>query len=200
MANQLIVCGLGNPGPEYSDTRHNLGFWVTDRLCDRYGGRWRRPSKRYDQCRVKIAGRLVSLIQPKTFMNLSGQAVRSLSADGTPDPAGLLVVCDDTALPLGRVRLRKKGSDGGHNGLRSIVEALGTTGFPRLRLGVGAAPEGEDQADFVLTQFPPGQLEIARDMVNRAADCVEAWVAEGVDKAMNRFNVRSDESPDEETD
>jgi PTH1 family peptidyl-tRNA hydrolase len=190
MANNLIVCGLGNPGPGYRDTRHNLGFWVVDLLCDRFGGRWRHLCDRYLECRIKIGGTPLVLVEPLTYMNLSGTAVRLISdADREGfDPSGLLVVCDDTALPLGRQRLRAKGSDGGHNGLASIIEALGTERFPRLRLGVGPVPEGVEQADFVLTAFARDELDSARELAVRAADCVESWVREGVDAAMTRFN------------
>lgn len=203
MVTDLIVCGLGNPGPKYSDTRHNLGFWTVGLLCERFGGRWRRPSDRYTTCRIEIAGNLVTLFQPLTYMNLSGDAVRLLLGGGEGfDPSGLLVVCDDTALPLGRLRVRKKGSDGGHNGLRSVIGALGSRDFPRLRLGVGPPPEGVDQADFVLAGFLQQEVETAREMVARAADCVEVWVLDGVDAAMNRFNAPGGEeaSPGEETD
>ncbi|MCK4774515.1 MAG: aminoacyl-tRNA hydrolase [Candidatus Krumholzibacteria bacterium] len=200
MATNLIVCGLGNPGPEYTDTRHNLGFWVTDLLRERYRGRWRRPCDLYVESRVRIAGKPISLVKPLTYMNLSGDALRLLTGSEEFDPTDLLVVCDDTALPLGRIRLRKKGSDGGHNGLQSIIEALGTREFARLRLGVGSAPEETDQADFVLSVFPAGLVEPAREMVARAAECVEAWVAEGTNAAMNRFNVQPGDSSSEETD
>jgi len=191
MDTDFIVCGLGNPGPEYRYTRHNLGFWVTDLLCERFGGRWRHPGGRYVESRIQIAGKPVILLQPLTFMNLSGLAVRAKVGAGEGfDPKSLLVVCDDTALPLGRLRLRSKGSDGGHNGLGSIIEILGTRQFPRLRLGVGPVPEGVDQADFVLSAFQRPAREKADEAVASAADCVETCVLEGVDAAMTRFNVR----------
>jgi PTH1 family peptidyl-tRNA hydrolase len=114
---------------------------------------------------------------------------------GSLVPADLLVVCDDLALPLGRLRLRTKGSDGGHNGLRSIVERLGTTAFPRLRLGIGPLPAGADQADFVLSPFRPKERKIAERMTARAADCVESCLRDGFDAAMGRFNTRA-EDPD----
>lgn len=136
-------------------------------------------------------------------MNLSGEAVRRLIGDAEGfDPSRLLVVCDDTALPLGRLRVRRKGSDGGHNGLRSVIDVLGVRDFPRLRLGIGSPPEGVEQADFVLSDFPSGELETAREVVARAADCVELWALEGVDAAMNRFNAAEEDEPrpGEETD
>jgi PTH1 family peptidyl-tRNA hydrolase len=203
MVTDLIVCGLGNPGPKYRDTRHNLGFWTAGLLCERFGGRWRRPSDQYSMCRIEIARNSVALLEPLTFMNLSGEAVRSLigSREGF-DPSRFLVVCDDTALPLGRLRVRKKGSDGGHNGLRSIIDTMGVRDFPRLRLGVGPPPDGVDHADFVLAEFLTHEVETAQEMVARAADCVELWVLDGVETAMNRFNAfGGEEAPSgEETD
>lgn len=200
MANNLIVCGLGNPGPDYADTRHNLGFWVNDLLCERHKGKWRHPSAHYVESLVNVAGKPVSLVEPLTFMNLSGNAVWELTKEADFDAARLLVVCDDTALPLGRLRLRKKGSDGGHNGLRSIIEVLGTRRFARLRLGVGPVPDDSDQADFVLAEFLESDLAVVREMVTRAADCVEAWVTVGLDAAMNRFNVQPRDPRNEESD
>ena len=190
MDNDHFVFGLGNPGPEYQTTRHNLGFWVVDLLCQRMRGRWRLPSRNYTECRLTVGGASVTLVQPLTYMNLTGRAVDQFASRDGFHPAGLLAVCDDTALPLGRLRLRRKGSDGGHNGLASIIDALGTSEFPRLRLGVGPVPESTDQADFVLAAFGADEVDTARSMVARAADCVECWVREGVDAAMTRFNTR----------
>jgi len=198
MATSLIVCGLGNPGPEYQDSRHNLGFWVVDLLGERFKGRWRRPADNFQECRIKIANRPVSLVQPLTYMNLSGEALELFASRPEFDPESLLTICDDTALPLGRLRLRGKGNDGGHNGLSSIIETLGTTGFPRLRLGVGPVPDGADQADFVLSAPLGEDMELAREMARRAADCVMVWVREGIDPAMSRFNTRGSADPNGE--
>jgi PTH1 family peptidyl-tRNA hydrolase len=123
-------------------------------------------------------------------MNLAGEAVRLLASREQFDPGSFLAVCDDTALALGVIRLRAKGSDGGHNGLGSIIDALGTSEFARLRLGVGPVPDGVEQADFVLSAFARADVKPAREMVSRAADCVEIWVREGIDRAMSRFNTR----------
>ncbi len=197
MATNRIICGLGNPGPEYADTPHNLGFWVVDLLCERFGGRWKRPSGDTLVSRFSVGRTPVILLQPLTYMNLSGLAVERVipDSDGGFDTTTILVICDDTALPLGRLRLRQKGSDGGHNGLASIIEALGTTRFPRLRLGVGPVPEGEDQADFVLDSFACADMKTARRMARRGADCAEMWVREGLNPAMTRFNTRDSDSP-----
>jgi PTH1 family peptidyl-tRNA hydrolase len=188
MVSTLTVCGLGNPGAEFYATRHNLGFWVADLLNDRFGGRWRRPSRRYLESDITMAGTPVRLLEPLTYMNLSGEALLEFSDGMVLAPAGLLVVCDDTALPLGRMRLRKGGSDGGHNGLKSIIASLGSDEFPRLRLGVGPVPDGVDHATFVLSEFGAAEMETAREMAARAADCVEMVVGKGLEAAMNRFN------------
>jgi peptidyl-tRNA hydrolase, PTH1 family len=192
MDTSLFVIGLGNPGVKYSETRHNLGFWVADLLCRRHRGRWTQPSGRYLSSRVKIAGSMVLLVEPQTYMNLSGEALNELSREFSLEPSDLLVICDDLALPLGRLRLRQKGSDGGHNGLLSIAETLGTPRFPRLRLGVGPLPDETDPSDFVLTGFGARDRRIAEQMVTRAADCVEFYVEAGADAAMGRFNARED--------
>jgi PTH1 family peptidyl-tRNA hydrolase len=189
MDSSLTVIGLGNPGIRYAETRHNLGFWVIDLLSRRYRGRWKQPSELRLESRITLGGNPVVLVEPLTYMNLSGDAVAELDAD----PAALLVVCDDLALPLGRLRLRTKGSDGGHNGLRSITEQLGTSGFARLRLGIGPLPEDADQADFVLTGFRPRDRKIADSMAARAADCVESCLRDGFDAAMSRFNAREED-------
>ena len=193
MVSTLTVCGLGNPGAEYYATRHNLGFWVADLLSDRFSGRWRRPSRRFLESDVTIADTPVTLLEPLTYMNLSGEALLEFCEGMVLAPSGLLVVCDDTALPLGRVRLRKSGSDGGHNGLKSIIASLGSDEFPRLRLGVGPVPDGVDHATFVLSEFGASEMETAREMVARAADCVEMVVGNGLEAAMNVFNA--DRSP-----
>jgi PTH1 family peptidyl-tRNA hydrolase len=144
------------------------------------------------ECRITIAKKPVSLVKPLTYMNLSGEAVVLFASRSEFNPESLLAVCDDTALPLGRLRLRNQGSDGGHNGLGSIIETLGTNGFPRLRLGVGPVPEGADQADFVLSRLAPEDMKPAQKMARRAADCVVEWVQEGIDSAMTRYNTRGE--------
>ncbi len=190
MDTSLVVIGLGNPGARYSKTRHNLGFWVVDMLAGRHKSRWRQPSALYRESHVRIGGKTVLLVAPLTYMNLSGDAVAALSQVASLAPSDLLVICDDFALQLGRLRLRKKGSDGGHNGLKSIMEQLGTSSYPRLRLGVGPLPEDSDQADFVLTGFSAREKRIAEQMANRAADCVETRLLAGFAEAMNLYNTR----------
>lgn len=190
MAIEYVVAGLGNPGDRYRDTRHNLGFMVVEALAAARRGAWSAPSHRRRSASVRLAGSSVLLVEPLTYMNLSGEALAPLVAlEGLP-ASRLLVVCDDIALPRGGLRLRKSGSDGGHNGLKSIIEHLGTTGFPRLRLGVGPVPPRVDAAEFVLAEFLPEERAEVGSMVEAGVACVEAWVREGIDRAMNRFNAR----------
>lgn len=183
-----VVLGLGNPGSEYARTRHNVGFMVVDELSARH----RIPVK--ERTRVALVGEgdvrehRVVLAKPRTYMNLSGQAAQSLAAKHGVEPPSFLVVVDDFNLPLGRLRVRRDGGAGGHNGLSSLIECLGTQDFPRIRMGVGPLPAGMDQVDFVLGEFLPEEKEDLAAMIGRAADCVECALAEGLEAAMNRFN------------
>lgn len=184
-----LVVGLGNPGSAYADTRHNVGWWVVDRLVRRWQAR---PDERHAEYRSWTAvarGRDVTLLEPLTFMNLSGEAVRTWGASHAFEPSELLVVTDDVYLPVGALRVRPEGSSGGHRGLESIEHLLGTRGFARLRIGVGEAP-GVRLREHVL-DTPAGEeratLERAAD---HAADAVECWWLEGILEAMNRFNRR----------
>jgi PTH1 family peptidyl-tRNA hydrolase len=162
---------------------------VADALVERAGGKWRRPASSYELARISVARAEFEVVKPLTYMNLSGEAVAALAATPRFDPNALLVVCDDTALPLGRLRLRKKGSDGGHNGLASVIEALGTERVPRLRMGVGPVPDGVDMADYVLELFSPDEEPEALSMTRSALRCIETCLTEGVDIAMTRFNT-----------
>jgi PTH1 family peptidyl-tRNA hydrolase len=178
------VVGLGHPGGRYERTRHNVGFEVVDELS-------RRHSIRLDReiCGAVVGrGDALTLVKPLTYMNRSGYAVRCL-LDRNGDPGSdALIVYDDVALELGRLRLRRGGSPGGHRGMESIVENLRTTEVPRLRLGVGAAG-GEDLADFVLSGFSEDEESEVEAMVSRAADAAECWRIDGVEAAMNRYNA-----------
>lgn len=200
MSSRLVVFGLGNPGPDYAATRHNLGFRVVDRLAlDRRAARWR-SGRSYVTAAVAVGGTRVDLVKPKTFMNLSGKAVGEWVERGSSGLDEILVVVDDTAIPLGRLRLRRGGSDGGHNGLKSVIAELGTNGFARLRLGIGPVPPGADPADFVLGRFAAEEAETVETMVGRAARCIEMVVGRGIDAAMGEFNAEAaDRSEDEPT-
>lgn len=182
------VVGLGNPGPEYEDTRHNLGFRIVDQLAERWkAGRWRRSGERL-QARATVAGREIALVKPITWMNRSGIAIRALRDSLECQPEEILVCYDELALPLGRIRLRPNGSHGGHNGMRSIIDRLGTTEFPRLRVGIGPEGQVDDASDFVLSPFRRKERPLADEGVVRAADAVECAVIEDLLTAMNRFN------------
>jgi PTH1 family peptidyl-tRNA hydrolase len=182
------VFGLGNPGRRYADNRHNAGARVLDILARRHGVRlWRR---RYQSAcgRGRIRGRDVWLFKPRTYMNLSGYAVTAAVEELRLPVGNLLVMCDDLDLAVGKIRLREKGSSGGHKGLRSIIEELGTQDFARLRVGVGAPPPGGDAAAYVLSPFAAAEREAVGAALERAADAAEAWLAEGAARAMTAFN------------
>ena len=180
-----LVVGLGNPGPRYAATRHNIGFMVVDRLAAEGSGRW--VDQDHSQAaQVQLANQQVLLVKPQTFMNRSGIAVAAFQERLGAAPEEVLVLLDDFLLDFGRLRLRRGGSDGGHNGLASILEHLNTSRVPRLRLGIGAPPPGEDSIDYVLGLF--GAKEQVAGLVERGCQAVEACAHEGIDKAMNQFN------------
>jgi len=186
-ADRLIV-GLGNPGGRYVGTRHNVGFEAVRHLSERHGVLLRRSRLRAAEGCGEIAGVRVALVQPHTYMNLSGRCVvRAVRAYGI-ELERLLVICDDVNLPPGRLRARRAGSAGGHNGLASIIQVLGTDEFARLRIGIGEPPPWSDRVAYVLERFAGDEIETVQDAIQRAADAAEAWVAEGIEEAMNRFN------------
>ena len=187
-ASWLLVC-LGNPGEKYENTRHNVGYMVADEI----GERCRSPIQklRFKALTdvVTISGQKVLVMKPVTFMNLSGEAVRQAVDFYKVAPDHVLVVSDDTALAVGRLRIRRGGSAGGHNGLKNIILHLGTDQFPRLRVGVGEKPHPDyDMADWVLGKFQGEDKKAIDQAVKRAADAVECILAEGIDRGMSRFN------------
>ena len=188
-----VVAGLGNPGEAYGGTRHNAGFEVVDRLAARHGASLRRDRTLNAVAgRCRIAGRDVLLVEPQSFMNLSGAVVlraleRAAGPDARPDPAAVMVVCDDYAIPLGTIRMRGAGSCGGHNGLEDVEAALGTRAYPRLRVGIGPNTMA-DPKDFVLGRFRPSEREAAGESFERAADAVESWLSQGLERTMARYN------------
>ena len=187
-----LVAGLGNPGGEYRGTRHNAGFEVIDLLARRHGLTFEAGPADAVQARWRRADDAVLLAKPLTFMNLSGQAVGALSRFYKVAVPDVLIVCDDVNLPLGRLRVRGSGSEGGHNGLRSIAEQLGTIDYARLRIGVGRGDSQRDLADHVLARFETDELSGVEAAVARAADAVETWLADGLAKTMNAFNRGDD--------
>jgi PTH1 family peptidyl-tRNA hydrolase len=184
-----VICGLGNPGQRYLLTRHNVGFRVVDLLADRWGltghGRVREGAATLETFLPEPIGRVL-LVKPQRFMNLSGSALKAAMRQTEADAAtDLLVICDDIDLPLGKVRLRRSGSAGGHNGLRDIIAALGSDEFNRLRVGIGRAGE---PVDHVLATFKPGEKTLASEAIATGADAAERWLREGIEAAMNEFN------------
>ena len=185
-----LIVGLGNPGPEYAWTPHNLGFLVVDELANRGGIRVERPEGKALVGRGKLAGEDVALAKPQTMMNLSGLCVRDLLAKYELTPAELIVVYDDVALPWGMIRIRERGSAGSHNGLKSVIGAAGTDEFIRVRLGVEPDHPVGDLAAYVLHPMKKSDLEVAAEMVEEAAGAVEMILEKGAAMAMNRYNKR----------
>lgn len=217
-----IVLGIGNPGPEYEKTRHNVGFMVLDLLAARLGLAFSRLERRADdgarvfsgKVKARIAegrrkGRTFLLVEPLTYVNLTGDVAAPLLRHAGRTPDSLFVIVDDLNLPLGRIKVRPSGSAGGHNGLKSIQQQLGTDAFPRLRLGIGqpagdGGPEGlrsADWPDFVLAPFLPEEREVLGRVLGRAADCAEAWL-DGADLStlMGTFNGAADPRKDRDPD
>lgn len=183
-----LIVGLGNPGKEYERTRHNVGFAVVDAFARAHGIA---VSKRDHQGLVgdgRVGETRVFLLKPQTFMNLSGQSVASFLRQKPLALTDILVVTDDIALPLGKLRLRGEGSAGGHNGLKSLIAHLHGPGFPRLRFGVGAPRDAAVQIDFVLGQFGRREQAEVDETTERAVFALETWLADGLERAMNRFN------------
>ncbi len=184
----LLVC-LGNPGDKYENTRHNVGFMVADELADRANVPIQKLKYKALTNTITLGGQKVLVMKPVTYMNLSGEAVRQAVGFFKVPADHVLVVSDDTALAVGRLRIRKGGSAGGHNGLKNIIQHLGTDQFPRLRLGVGEKPHPDyDLADWVLGKFQGEDKKTMDAAVKKAADAVECILARGFDKGMNRFN------------
>lgn len=186
-----LIVGLGNPGPEYAWTPHNLGFLVVDRLAERAGARVERPEAKAFIGPAKIAGQAVMLAKPQTYMNASGMAVRELVERLEVDPAEMIVVLDDVALPWGMLRIRERGTAGGHNGLASVVGALGSVEFLRVRLGIQPDHPVSDLADYVLRPMRKADLESAAEMIEAAADAVEMIFRDGAKKAMSKYNRKA---------
>lgn len=186
MKRFLIAC-LGNMGPEYVDTRHNAGFMVADTLAEEAGARF--ESKRYgDMARIRVKNCELLVLKPSTFMNLSGVAVRYWMNHEKLPLENLLVVVDDMAIPFGSIRMRKQGSDAGHNGLKNIASELGTQNYARLRFGIGNGFPRGGQIDYVLGKFPPEEMGKMPEVLKKAADAVKAYCLSGADFAMTHFN------------
>lgn len=179
----IIVC-LGNPGPKYSLTWHNAGFWVADILAREAGVSF----KRAGAFEIAYLPGGIHLVKPATYMNESGRAVGAILTARQQDPVNMLLICDDVNLPLGTLRLRKNGSAGGQNGLKDTIEVLKTQDFPRLRIGIGPKPERMDLSKYVLKKVPKQQQELASVMAHRAADCALEIVKNGIEPAQSIYN------------
>jgi len=199
-AGPKLVVGLGNPGREYDGTRHNIGFVVADGVAEKFGGSFRSKA-RFSAAiaEATVAAGKLTLAKPQTFMNRSGAAVAAVLNWLKITPAELLVIVDDADLPVGQLRLRGSGGSGGHNGLRSIIEALGgTEEFARLRIGIGRqGPVGADITGHVLSKFAPAERAAVNEVVTRAVEAVACAVTQGVPAAMNQFNRKTKEEGDE---
>ncbi len=182
-----MVTGLGNPGRDSERTRHNLGFEVVDFLKGK--SEFAAGEGDFYRCDTVISSVKIVLLKPTTFMNRSGIAIRQIIAAEGLSPNEVLVIADDFNLPLGRIRLRISGSDGGHNGLASVIYQLGTEDLPRIRLGIGPVPESVPSEDFVLEKFKPGEVASAQRMVERAANAVSTWLEQGFEKSASIFNL-----------
>lgn len=187
-ADIKLIVGLGNIGARYVNTRHNIGFEVLDEVARLHNGRFRAGKFRGEELTVHLDGRRVLLLKPHTLMNLSGDSVTAAMRFYKLSPAQLLIICDDVNLPVGKLRLRPRGSDGGHNGLWHIIHRLNNADFARLRLGVGEKPVQMDLADYVLGHFLAAERTAMNDARDRAVKALECWVSDGSEAAMNRWN------------
>ena len=193
-----LIAGLGNPGEEYAKTRHNAGYSLAGKLAARWKADWKSERKFNARvARAKRNGIRVLLCQPRTFMNASGEAVKAVMSFYRLPPEHLLVAVDDADLPLGEIRLRAGGSSGGHHGLESVEQHLGTRAFARLRLGIGRKDGAREITDYVLDRFDAAEAALMEKVLCRAADQAECWLDDGIEMAMNRFNGVVD-SPKEE--
>lgn len=194
MVEHRVIVGIGNPGRKYARTRHNIGWDVVDAFAARQGWEFHPKGSRVDHAEGRLGAADVHLLKPLTYVNLTGNIV-PLFRNEIQDPArDVMVVCDDLDLPPGSLRVRSRGSSAGHRGLDSLIGALGTSAFPRLKLGIGRAP-GVDPADFVLSRFGAAERAVIDPTIARAVDALECWVENGVEMTMNRFNRKTVEPP-----
>lgn len=188
MSDLYLIAGLGNPGARYENTRHNIGFRAVERFAAKHGLNFGKIEYKAQTASGTAIGQRVLLAKPQTFMNVSGESVQPLTSFYKVPPERLIVVADDLDLPLGTVRLRKSGSSGGQNGLKSILQRLGTQDIARVRLGIGRPPGRMDPADYVLSNWKGDEAIIAVEMQDRAVAAIETWLRDGIELAMSRFN------------
>lgn len=195
-----VIAGLGNPGERYANTPHNVGFDVADRLAARLGGTWKSAARFNAQvCRVTFAGAPLLLVKPQTFMNLSGTSVAPLLHYYDGQPSDLVVALDDADLPLGHLRIRGSGSNGGHHGLGSIIEQLGTGAFARVRIGIGRAADTRGLADQVLAKWSAANRDVIEKTEEAASEAALCLIEKGLNETMNRYNGFSAEPPQAES-
>ena len=196
-ARVKLIAGLGNPGTEYDGTRHNVGFMVLDALAETLGTKIKRKKFNALAEEVLHGDEKLLLLKPQQYMNRSGHSIATAAGFYKLEPADVLVVTDDMALETGHLRLRPKGSSGGHNGLKDIIAALGTDEFPRLRVGIGSSGQ-RDAADYVLSRFDSADKKMVDQAVAKAAEAILCWVIDGIEAAMTRYNVRPIKGQDEQ--
>lgn len=184
---KFLIVGLGNPGPEYEDTRHNIGFMVLDKLAQKVGASFK-SDRLGHTCEIRHKGRILVLLKPMTYMNLSGKALRFHQQDQKIAQENILVITDDLALPFGKQRLRAKGSSGGHNGLKNIELLLGNDQYARLRMGVGSTFAKGAQVDYVLSPFAPEEVVDMPNVLDKAVETVLSFATQGLERTMNQFN------------
>ncbi|NDL66368.1 aminoacyl-tRNA hydrolase [Anaerotalea alkaliphila] len=187
----LIIIGLGNPGLKYEETRHNVGFKVVDLFAREHGIAFDRSRHKALLGQGTVRGQKVLLVKPQTYMNLSGESVRAVLDFYKEDPADIVVIYDDISLAPGALRIRLKGSAGGHNGIKSILSHIGTDAFPRIKVGVGSQPPGWDLADFVMTTFNKEEKVLMEESIAYAVKAIEGILEEGAQAAMNRYNRKA---------
>ena len=188
MYNKYLIVGLGNPGIKYRNTRHNIGFMVLEQLADELNASFKKHDPSSQVAKTHFKDYPLLLAMPQTYMNLSGLAVQNISSYYKIDLSKMLVIVDDVNLPLGKLRLRSKGSAGGHNGLKSIIKHVHTQDFARLRLGISPIHNNKDLANFVLSAFAKSEKEAINQMIILAIDAIKSFLLEGIDVAMNKFN------------
>ncbi len=190
--NRHIIAGLGNPGKDYTRTRHNVGFNIVDRLADKHNLRFNKMMNRAIIANGEIAGEKVILVKPQTFMNESGSSIGPIARYYKVEPQHIMVVYDKLDLPVAQLRMRKAGSSGGHNGMKSIIAHLSTDDFPRLRVGIGRPPGRMNPVDFVLEPFTKSELDLMNEAYERAIQGLERWLVDDIEKVMNIVNLSDD--------
>ncbi len=188
MDELIVVTGLGNPGRKYADTRHNVGFWVVELLALRHKIKMSKVKFKALYGEGVISGKKVLLVMPQTYMNLSGESVRDIISWSKIPVGNIIIIYDDIDLPVGKIRVRPKGSAGTHNGMKSVIYQIMSDEFPRVRIGIDKPPEGWDLADYVLSKFSKEEKDKISQAVVNAADAVEAIIGQGINQAMNKFN------------